>query len=97
MLFVIEAMDKRGALDLRLKTRASHLEYLENLGDNLIFAGPFLDEEEKPNGSLVVIRAQNLEKAKEIAKNDPYNKAGLFESTSVRAWNWAINNKEGIK
>ncbi len=96
MLFVIEAKDKAGALELRLKTRKSHLKYLNELGKDLILAGPFLDENEKPCGSLVIIRADNLEKAQEIASKDPYAQAGLFVSSNVRPWLWAIKKPEAI-
>ncbi len=97
MLFIIEAMDKKGALDLRLKTREKHLQYLDSLGENLILAGPFLDENEKPNGSMIIIRADNILEAKSIADKDPYKQAGLFATSSIRAWLWAINNEKGIK
>ena len=97
MLFIIESMDKSGALDLRLKTREKHLQYLDSLGEKLILAGPFLDKNEKPNGSMIIIRADNISEAKSIADKDPYKQVGLFATSSIRAWLWAINNKEGIK
>ena len=95
MLFAIIATDRPGMLETRLSTRPEHLAYLEALGEELIFAGPFLDENEKPNGSLVVIEADNLAAAEAVAANDPYTLAGLFETVQIRAWKWAINNKEG--
>lgn len=96
MLFVIEAKDKAGALEIRLSTRAAHLEFLKSQGDNLVLAGPFLDENEKPNGSLVVVKAENIEAAQKIADADPYLAAGLFESVVVRQWVWALNAPEGL-
>ncbi len=96
MLFIIETKDRHGALDLRLKTRDEHLKYLDALGEKLVLAGPFLDENEKPCGSLIVVKVENIAQAKEIAKNDPYQLAGLFESSSTRAWLWAINKPEGL-
>lgn len=96
MLFVIEARDKPGALDVRLATRDVHLDYLNGLGDALVLAGPFLDDDEKPCGSLVVIKAENLEDAKAIAAGDPYVDVGLFASSEVRRWNWVLNVPEEI-
>ena len=29
-----------------------------------------------------------------MAENDPYAKAGLFETVEVKAWNWVFNNPE---
>jgi len=96
MLFVIEARDKPGALEVRLAARPDHVAYLEGLGERLVLAGPFLDDNEKPCGSLVIIKAESLEDAKEIAGRDPYVGAGLFASSEVRRWNWAINRPEDI-
>ncbi len=95
MLFAIITTDRPGMLATRLSTRAAHLAYLETLGEGLIFAGPFLDGDEKPDGSLVVMEADNLAAAEAFAANDPYTLAGLFETVQIRAWKWAINNKEG--
>lgn len=94
MLFALLCNDKPDSLQLRLDTRTVHLEYLNGLGDQLKFAGPFLGDDAKPNGSLVVIEATDLQAAKQIAANDPYAKAGLFASVDIRPWNWAIKNPD---
>jgi uncharacterized protein len=96
MLFVIEARDKPGALEIRLATRPEHMDYLNGLGDTLVLAGPFLDDNEKPCGSLVVIKAESLGDAKAIAARDPYVAAGLFATSEVRRWNWSVNKPEGL-
>jgi hypothetical protein len=92
MLYTIEARDKKDHLDLRLKTRPAHLEYIKSLSGDIVFGGPFLDESEKPTGSFILLKAESLDKAKIIAKNDPYNKVGLFEIVEVRAFNLVFNN-----
>ncbi|PRD44455.1 hypothetical protein C5748_07750 [Phyllobacterium phragmitis] len=92
MLFAILCNDKPDHLQLRLDTRPAHLDYLKNLGERLKFAGPFLDNDGKPNGSLVVVEVDHMDAAKAIAARDPYAKAGLFASVDIRPWNWAINN-----
>ncbi|GGA91786.1 hypothetical protein GCM10011491_19760 [Brucella endophytica] len=92
MLFAILCNDKPDHLQLRLDTRPTHLDYLNNLGERLKFAGPFLDDDGKPNGSLIVVEADHIDAAKAIAAKDPYARAGLFASVEVRPWNWAINN-----
>ncbi|WP_271897632.1 YciI-like protein [Candidatus Phyllobacterium onerii] len=94
MLYALLCNDKPDHLQLRLDTRAAHLDYLNSLGDGLKFAGPFLGDDAKPNGSLVVVDAIDLAAAKEIAVNDPYAKAGLFASVDIRPWNWAIKNPD---
>lgn len=96
MLFAIECTDKAQSLQLRLDNRAAHLEYLSGLGDRLLFAGPFLDAEGNSNGSLLMVRAQTAQEAQQIADADPYAKAGLFQSSTIRAWKWTVNAPEGI-
>ncbi|MBV2141921.1 YciI family protein [Falsochrobactrum sp. TDYN1] len=92
MLFAIMCNDKPDHLQVRLDTRPAHLDYLNGLGETLQFAGPFLDEDGKPNGSLVVVKAADKAQAEKIAANDPYALAGLFSDATICPWNWSINN-----
>jgi uncharacterized protein YciI len=96
MHFAFLCKDKAGALQVRLDTRPEHLAYLNalNADGKLAFAGPFLGDDGKPTGSLVVVKAETIEAAREIAANDPYAKAGLFAEVEVKAWNWVFNNPE---
>ncbi|ESW91031.1 MULTISPECIES: YciI-like protein [unclassified Mesorhizobium] len=93
MLFALICKDKPGSLQVRVDTRPVHVAFLERLNaDNkLAFAGPFLDAEGKPNGSLVVVEAPDLAGAQALSAADPYAKAGLFESVEIRQWNWTFN------
>lgn len=92
MLYAIICTDKPNSLALRQANRPDHLAFLENLGGKLKAAGPFLDEAGDPNGSLIVIEAQDRAEAQAAAALDPYAKAGLFAEVDVRPWNWLINN-----
>lgn len=94
MLFAFIGKDKPGHLQLRMDTRPSHVAFLKELNEagTLKFAGPFLDGEGKPFGSLVVIEAADIEAARLVFAGDPYARAGLFQSTEVLAWNWVFNN-----
>jgi uncharacterized protein YciI len=94
MIFVFTCKDKPDHLQVRLDNRPTHVEYLNKLNaeGTLKFAGPFLDGDGKPCGSLVAVEAADLAAAKEIAANDPFSKAGLFESVTVQPWNWVFNN-----
>lgn len=96
MLYAIICTDKADGLELRMSTRPDHLSFLDELGDALKFAGPFLSEDgDKPNGSMLVLEAASADEARQIAARDPYAKAGVFESVEVRPWKWLINNPEG--
>ncbi|WP_438751499.1 YciI-like protein [Pararhizobium sp. O133] len=96
MLFAVLCTDKPNALQLRMDTRPEHVAFLNDLNAKgvLTFAGPFLDDAGKPNGSLVVIKAETIEEAGAIAAEDPYAKAGLFAHVDIKPWNWVFNNPE---
>ena len=94
MLFVVLCEDKPGALDVRMENRPKHVDFLKGLGSTLKLAGPFLGEDDKPVGSMLVVDAESADGAKAIAAEDPYAKAGVFASTTVRRWNWTINNPD---
>jgi|ERR671924_1904955 uncharacterized protein YciI len=98
MLFAFTGKDKPGAQQVRIDTRPAHVAFLEKLNaeGTLKIAGPFLDDEGKPFGSLVVIEAADKKTAEAIIARDPYAKAGLFASTEIRQWNWTFNKPEGI-
>jgi uncharacterized protein YciI len=96
MLFAFVCKDKPGHLNVRMDTRPAHVEHLNKLNaeGTLKMAGPFLDADGKPNGSLVIVNADTIEAAQAIADSDPYAKAGLFESVEVKPFNWVFNNPE---
>lgn len=91
MLFAMIAKDAPGAGQLRLDTRPVHLQHLQSLGKQLVFAGALLDSEEKPEGSLVILEAETLEEAQKLAAADPFVAAGVFASYEVKRWRLAIN------
>lgn len=83
MLFSVICLDNERSLEKRLSNRQAHLEYVRDTGV-VRYAGPFLsDEDETMMGSLIVIEAENKEEALNWSKNDPYNKAGLFQSVKI--------------
>ncbi|HXG78852.1 MAG TPA: YciI-like protein [Methyloceanibacter sp.] len=95
MLYALICTDKPDSLDKRMAHRPEHVAYLKSLGDKLAFAGPFLKEDGKTMcGSLVVIEADSIDAAQEIAAGDPFAKIGLFEKVEIRPWLWVMNKPE---
>ena len=95
MNFAFYGLDKPGNLQLRLDTRPTHLEHLENPPEDVVVrvASPQLDEEGKPKGSLVVFEAPDKAAAKAFCAADPYAKIDLFETTEIislndKAFSW---------
>ncbi len=96
MIFALICKDKPGGLEVRLANRPAHLDYLTalNAAGKLKFAGPLLDDEGRPVGSLVAVEAGDRAGAEAIAAGDPYARAGLFESVEIHPWNWVFNAPE---
>jgi uncharacterized protein len=93
MIFVFTCEDKPGHLEVRMDNRPAHVAFLEqlNAAGTLRFAGPFLDDDGKPCGSMIAVEAADQPSAKAIADSDPYAKAGLFEQVTIQPWNWVFN------
>ncbi|MEO0879456.1 MAG: YciI family protein [Pseudomonadota bacterium] len=88
--FIIIAKDKPDSLPLRKATRPSHLQYLKTAKTPLRLGGPVLSiletdapPGETPFGSVLIIEADSIDEAREFSANDPYTKAGLFESVEI--------------
>jgi uncharacterized protein YciI len=94
MLFALICKDKPDHLQVRPDNRPDHVAFLRGLNETgtLKLAGPFLGDDGKPTGSLVVIEAADKTEAARIGSDDPYAKAGLFESVTIQGWNWTFNN-----
>jgi uncharacterized protein YciI len=86
MLFAITNLDKADSFALRAATRETHLGYLDSIVGQLLLAGPILNAEGQSVGSLLVVEAENHEAAEAFAAADPYAKAGLFESVTIRPY-----------
>lgn len=96
MFYALICKDKPGALELRMATRPTHVDYLKGLEAKgvLKMAGPLLGDDEKPIGSLLVVATADKAEAEAVAAADPYAIAGLFATTEIRAFNWTFGKPE---
>ena len=92
MWYAINGKDKSDSLDARLGVRPAHIARLRELKDEgrLLLAGPFpaIDSDDPGpagfSGSLIIAEFDNLEAAQRWADDDPYLKAGVYESVEVK-------------
>ena len=65
-------------------TRPAHREYLTSLKERgkLVTSGPFEDD----SGALIIYEADSPDEAESMIREDPFNKAGVFASYSLRPW-----------
>lgn len=82
-------IDKPGHLHIRQENRPAHLDHIQTSGI-VEMAGPFLSETGDMIGSLVILTVDSLDQARDWAANDPYAKAGLFQSMDIREWKKVI-------
>lgn len=95
MLFAVICNDRPGALEVRKANRTDHVAYLKSSGA-VDQAGPFLDAHGEMCGSLVIIEVADMDAAQLWAAGDPYARAGLFASVSIRPWNRVIGRTDAL-
>lgn len=96
MLFAVTCLDKPESGPLRQANRPAHLEYAKAAGDTLKMGGPLLsDDGERMIGSLLVLDVADRAAAEAWCAADPYAKAGLFESVTIRPFKWLLPQAVG--
>jgi len=92
MLFVFIGKDRPDGLEQRLAIRPVHLEHLKSLGEKLVAAGALWDDNDQPEGSVMVLEAESLAAATASFAADPFVQQGVFASWEVKRWNLAIDH-----
>lgn len=84
MIFAFHLIDRTDAGDLRQRVRPEHKDYLAAVADRIAFAGPLTkDDGQTMLGSLLVIDFESREAAERWMADEPFTKAGLYQSVSV--------------
>lgn len=87
MHFLFYCVDKPDHAHVRAANREAHLAYVGGFKDRLLLAGPTLSEDGGGmTGSLLVLDFPDRAAAEAFAADDPYNKAGLFETVEIKPW-----------
>jgi uncharacterized protein YciI len=86
MMFALICTDKQDSLELRMRTRPAHLEYLRQNAADLVSAGPRLDPDGNPCGSVFILDMPERVAAETFAANDPYEIAGLFSHSELTGY-----------
>jgi uncharacterized protein YciI len=84
MATLVYCRDAQGAEALRKNHLAEHLAYIETILDEIAVAGPLRTEPGKDMrhmvGSCLIFHTDDQDAARDLFFNDPYYKAGIFES-----------------
>lgn len=87
MQFAVYCLDKAGHTQVRLDNRPAHVEFLTKHNDHIILAGPMLgDDGQTMVGSLLVMDFADRATLDRFLADDPYAKAGLFQSVAVKSF-----------
>jgi uncharacterized protein YciI len=86
-LFVVHALDRPGALPLRLEHYAAHRAYVESdhlHGVNVVMSGPLQSPDgEMMIGSLFIVAAEAQTAVEAFAQGDPFAVEGVWGGISV--------------
>ena len=103
MLYIIYQEDRPGAAAVRAENKAAHFAYLDQYKEKLVLGGALLaDDGVQRLGSCLIINVPTREDAEAFSRDEPFRRAGLFESVKIRRmrrgqWNPAAapNSAEG--
>jgi uncharacterized protein YciI len=96
VLFALICHDKPASLDLRLALRPQHLAFTAIYGARIVHGGPLLDADGRPCGSLMVIDVEDRAAAEGFVADDPFTKAGLFETMVIRGFRAVFRDGDSI-
>ncbi len=85
MPHILICKDKPGHLEVRKANRDAHLAFAKASG-LVSYGGPLLDEAGVMTGSMLVLDCEDRAAAEAFAADDPYARAGLFESVEIRGF-----------
>ena len=88
MPFAVICIDRPATSELRAKARLSHLEYINPHRPKMQIGGALLDDAgEERVGMVFAIDLPSREAVEAFMRDEPYNKAGIFESVVIRRIN----------
>ena len=84
MIFALHLIDRPDCAELRQRVRPEHKTYLAAVADRIAFAGPLTQDDGRTMlGSLLVIDFEDRAAAERWMAEEPFTKAGLYETASV--------------
>jgi uncharacterized protein len=90
MLFVIHALDKEGALPIRLANYDAHKAFLSDTsayGVKIVMSGPLVaDDGETMIGSMFIVDADSRASVDAFNRADPFHAAGNWERVTITAF-----------
>lgn len=95
--YAIYCTDKPDTEQRRLDTRIAHFAHIEKTLDNLLIAGPMMDENGSTVGSLLIVKADNERDARKQLEADPYFDADIWADIRITKFTPAAGDWIGGK
>jgi len=84
VLYILYNEDRPDGLAVREATRDAHLAYLERHKDKVVLGGGLLTEDGQTRlGSVFIINVPNRKAAEAFSAEEPFRKAGLFQTVKI--------------
>ncbi|KKC34220.1 YciI family protein [Devosia psychrophila] len=94
MHYVIHCLDHPGAVQKRSDHYEAHKAYLGAAAMKTVISGPLLaDDEATMIGSCFVVEAGSLAEVEAFNHADPFAKAGLWQTVSIRPFLKRVDNR----
>lgn len=87
MPYAITFVDDAGVLEKKKEIRSVHLKYiLKNAHRIIASGGLFPDDDDFPNGGLILLDTESRQEAIDYIENDPFFLNGIFSKYTVHRW-----------
>jgi uncharacterized protein YciI len=87
MPYVITFVDNPGVREKKKEVRAVHIEHVEKNAHRIIASGGFFPEDDDfPNGGLIILDVDDLAEAVSYIESDPFFTNGIFSKYTAMRW-----------
>ena len=87
MPYVIMFLDDPGVAEKKRQVRPIHLEYVLTNAHRIITSGGFFpDDDDFPNGGLIILDTEVRRDAIDYIENDPFFLNGIFSKYTINRW-----------
>ncbi|AQH01394.1 hypothetical protein A9R05_21425 [Burkholderia sp. KK1] len=94
MHFTVYCLDHPNMVERRLANYDAHKAYLKTSPIQTLISGPLTQlDGETMIGSFFLYEAERIEQVQEFLKDDPFNKANIWQSIDVRPFIKRVDNR----
>lgn len=87
MPYVISFTDAPNTREKKVLIRPTHVEYVASNAHRIIASGGFFPEDDDfPNGGLIILDVASRADAVAYIENDPFYVNGVFSEYTIRRW-----------